>query len=120
MPVLEYGPVKVELDDEGFLVNSEAWNEKVASAIADYLGVQELTKERIDIIRFMREYYRQFNSFPILRSVCKNIHQPRECVNEEFIDPLKAWKIAGLPNLEVISTNSADDAGKIYRMLVGD
>ena len=25
MPVLEYGPVKVELDDEGFLVNTDTW-----------------------------------------------------------------------------------------------
>jgi TusE/DsrC/DsvC family sulfur relay protein len=120
MPVLEYGAVKVELDDDGFLVNPEAWNEKVAGAIADYQGVPELTKERMDIIRFMREYYRQFNSFPILRSVCRNIHQPRECVNEEFIDPMKAWKIAGLPNLEVVSSISADEAGKVYRILAGD
>jgi len=120
MPILEYGSVKVELDDEGFLVNGDTWNEKVASAIADHLGIGELTKERVDIIRFMREYYRQYNSFPILRSVCKNIHKPRECINEEFIDPMKAWKIAGLPNLEVVSSISADEAGKIYRVLAGD
>ncbi len=120
MPVLEYGSVKIELDDEGFLVNPDSWNEKAAGAIADYLGVGELTKERMDIIRFMRDYYKKFNAFPILRSVCRNIHQPRECVNEEFIDPMKAWKIAGLPNLEVVSSGSADEAGKIYRILVGD
>ena len=88
--------------------------------MADYLGVHELTKERMDIIKFMGVITKQFNAFPILRSVCKNLHQPRECVNEEFIDPLKAWKIAGLPNLDVITTNSVDEAGKIYRILVGD
>lgn len=120
MPILEYGSVKVELDDEGFLVNGDTWNDKVASAIADHLGIGELTKEKIDIIRFMREYYRQYNSFPILRSVCRNIHKPRECISEEFIDPMKAWKIAGLPNIEVVSSISADEAGKIYRILAGD
>ena len=120
MPVLEYGPVKVELDEDGFLVNPEAWNEKVAGAIADYLGVQDLTKDKIDIIKFMREYFKQFNAFPIMRSVCRNLHKPRECVNDEFIDPMKAWKIAGLPNLEVVSSISADEAGKVYRILAGD
>jgi len=29
--------------------------------------------------------------------VCKNIHQPKECAYEQFPDPIKAWKIAGLP-----------------------
>jgi len=121
MPTLAYGSAKVELDDDGCLVNGDTWNEKVASAIADHLGVGELTRERIDIIRFMRGYFRQYNSFPILlRSVCRNIHNPRECISEEFIDPMKAWKIAGLPNLEGISSISTDEAGKIYRMLAGD
>ncbi|HMK57133.1 MAG TPA: TusE/DsrC/DsvC family sulfur relay protein [Dissulfurispiraceae bacterium] len=120
MPVIEYGSVRVELDDYGFLVNQESWNEKVAEAIADYLGVSGLTTEKMEIIRFMREYYREFNAFPILRSVCRNVHKPRECVNDEFIDPMKAWKIAGLPNLEVVSSISADEAGKVYRILAGD
>jgi hypothetical protein len=30
--------------------------------------------------------------------MCKNVHQPKNCVTEQFIDPVKAWKIAGLPN----------------------
>jgi tRNA 2-thiouridine synthesizing protein E len=25
------------------------------------------------------------------------VHQDNECLYEQFIDPLKAWKIAGLP-----------------------
>jgi sulfur relay (sulfurtransferase) DsrC/TusE family protein len=47
----------------------------------------------------------EWNSFPILGSVCKNVHQPKDCVNEDFLDPIKAWKIAGLPkpSEEVIS-----------------
>ena len=105
MPVIEYGGVKIKVDEDGYLQNFEDWNEKAACALAEKEGVDELTKDRMEIIKFMREYYRQFNSFPILDSVCKNVHKSRECVNEDFVDPLKAWKIAGLPrpSEEVVS-----------------
>ncbi len=105
MPVIEYGSLKISVDDEGYLLNTGDWNEKVACGLADHEGIEELTEERLEIVTFMREYYRRFHSFPILGSVCKNIHEPEKCVTEEFIDPLKAWKIAGLPRPgeEVIS-----------------
>ncbi|MHB9111548.1 MAG: TusE/DsrC/DsvC family sulfur relay protein [Thermoleophilia bacterium] len=93
------------IDDQGYLVDADSWDEDVAKAIAQNEGIDRLTDEMMDVIRFMRGYYRSYNSFPILNTVCKNVHQPKECVNEEFIDPLKAWKISGLPDPgdEVIS-----------------
>ena len=50
----------------------EDWNDKIACALAENEGVDELTKERLDIIRFMRDYYKKYNFFPIPRAVCKN------------------------------------------------
>ncbi len=97
MPNIEYGGLKIAVDAEGYLVNSEDWNDKVACALAENEGVDELTNDRLDIIRFMREYYKKYNFFPILRSVCKNVHQSKECFHDTFLDPLTAWKIAGLP-----------------------
>lgn len=118
MPVLEYDGSMVEVDEKGFLLNFEEWNEKAACAIAEREGVEELTKERMDIINFMRDYFKKYSAFPILRAVCRNVHQPKDCVTEEFIDPMKAWKIAGLPNPEVIATESTDEEHKIYTFLV--
>lgn len=86
------------LDEEGYLADTDSWDEDVAKAIAGNEGIDSLTPEMMDVIRFMRSYYQSYNSFPILNAVCKNVHQPQDCVNEEFIDPLKAWKIAGLPD----------------------
>lgn len=97
MPSLEVSGVKINVDDEGYLVNYDEWNEKVACAIAEAEDVEELSKDRMDIIKFMRDYYKKYNFFPILGAVCKNLHKPKECVTEQFIDPIKAWKIAGLP-----------------------
>ncbi len=105
MSIVEYGSLKIKLDEDGYLENFEDWSEKAACGIADQEGVEELSSERMEVIRFMRDYYKQFHAFPVLGSVCRNVHQPKDCVNEDFVDPLKAWKIAGLPkpSEEVIS-----------------
>ncbi len=97
MPVIEYSDISIKVDDEGYLVNSSEWNEKVACGLAEKEGIEELTKDRMEIIKFMRSYYEKYNFFPILASVCKNLHHEKNCVREDFVDPVKAWKIAGLP-----------------------
>jgi TusE/DsrC/DsvC family sulfur relay protein len=98
MPVIEYAGITIALDDDGYLVNFEDWDETVARALAEREGAGELTGDRIAILKFMRTYYKEYNFFPILRYVCKNVGQPRDCVTEKFIEPVIAWKIAGLPN----------------------
>jgi TusE/DsrC/DsvC family sulfur relay protein len=97
MPTIEYEGMTIEVDDEGYLIKSEDWNETVARALAQREGLFTLTEEMVDILLFMREYYKKYDSFPVLSAVCKNVHQPRECVYEQIIDPIKAWRIAGLP-----------------------
>lgn len=97
MPVIEYAGTKTEVDDEGYLTDHRAWNPTVAQALAEREKVGELTQERLDIITFMRAYYLQYNAFPLLRGVCRRVHQPGDCYSETFMDPLVAWKLAGLP-----------------------
>jgi TusE/DsrC/DsvC family sulfur relay protein len=107
MPKIDYEGITINVDDEGYLANMDEWNEKVACALADREGVSKkcpLTKERMEILKFMRDYYKHYSAFPILRAVCKAVHQPKECTQEEFPNPIEAWKIAGLPkpNPEVL------------------
>ena len=97
MPQLVCGEQTVNVNDNGYLINTDDWNENVAHALAAREDVSKLTPEMMEVLKFMRSYYKNYQSFPILGSVCRNVHQPGECVNEEFVDPLKAWKIAGLP-----------------------
>ena len=112
MTEIECAGKKVQVDVDGFLIDTEDWDEDIARALAEREGVADFTGEKMEIVKFMRTYYKKFNAFPILNYVCKNIHQPRECVTEEFINPEKAWKIAGLPKLTGIHFVAVD--GKHY------
>jgi len=100
MRTLEYQDITVRVDEDGYLLNMDEWDDKVACALTqtvEEVDDCDLTEERMDILKFMRDYYKKFESFPIVRQVCKNLHQDKECLYENFIDPLHAWKIAGLP-----------------------
>ena len=88
---------KIKLDEDGYLEHFKERNEKTTCVIAEKEDIDELSKERMEVIKFMRYYYKQFKAFPVLGSVCKNVHQSKDCVNEDIVDPLTAWKIAGLP-----------------------
>jgi tRNA 2-thiouridine synthesizing protein E len=92
--------VQVGVDEEGYLVHFEDWNEQVACALAECEGLTDqcrLTGKRMEILKFLRDYYEKFGFFPIVQSVCKKNRQPRDCEFERFLDPIHAWKIAGLP-----------------------
>jgi TusE/DsrC/DsvC family sulfur relay protein len=100
MPVIETEGLKIVVDEEGYLINFGDWNEKVACILADKEGISEkcpLTKEKVEILKFMRDYYQKFEAVPIPWGVCLRIHQPKDCTYEQFPDPTIAWKIAGLP-----------------------
>lgn len=105
---------KVPIDGEGFLEDITDWNEDVAKCLAAREGIEELTVEQMEIVKFLRDFFKKFKSFPILNYVCKNIHQPRECLNEQFINPEIAWKIAGLPKSSGVHFVAVD--GKHYKM----
>ncbi len=114
MSVLECSEKTVELDENGFLLNLEDWDENVAQSLATTVGIDTLNREQLEIITFMRNYYLKFKAFPLLGQVCKIVHQPGKCVNEQFINPEKAWKIAGLPKLDGIHFITVD--GENYKM----
>ncbi len=94
----ETGVVNIRVDEAGFLVDLEEWTEEVARVLAATEGIRELSREQLDILKSLRSYYRSHAFFPIVRSVCADVHQPRTCVTDQFVDPVTAWKIAGLPN----------------------
>lgn len=114
MTTIEMRGKKLLVDENGYLLNQNDWNEEVAMVLAAHEGIPALSKDQLDIIRFMREYFLKYKVFPILNNVCRIAHQPKECVTEKFINPEKAWKIAGLPKQDGIHFVSLD--GEHYFM----
>jgi tRNA 2-thiouridine synthesizing protein E len=95
----------LNLNENGFLVDSSDWNESVAVELAK-LNVIDLTPEHWEIVLFMREYYQKFNYLPNTRIFVKAIaiQFGAEKGNSHYLQklfpqsPLKyACLIAGLP-----------------------
>ena len=102
MPAFEYGEKTIQLDDEGYLENFDDWDEKVACALAERGEISKqcpLGEQQMEILKFIREYYKKFGSVPVVRAVCTHVHQPSHCEYLEFPDPITACKIAGIPKL---------------------
>lgn len=109
MTILSSGNKKILVDEEGFLDESQMWDEEIAQILAENVGIERLDEEKMDIIKYLRRHYAKHGSFPILGKVCKGIgDNSKDCVNREFIDPMKAWKIAGLPKPPNIFFTSFD------------
>ncbi len=100
MTVSDHEIKDIARDSDGYLEDFESWNEQVACELADLEGVSHecpLSSDRMDILKYMRDYYKKFEAFPIVRAVCKNVGQSKDCQYQQFPDPIVAWKIAGLP-----------------------
>lgn len=91
---------EVELNPEGFLVNPSEWNDELALALArQEEGLTALSAEHWTVIRFIRQYFLEHQSAPMVRLICKTTGLPLKRVYELFPSgPAKgACKLAGLP-----------------------
>lgn len=88
-----------DIDEDGFLQEPERWNEAVAAALAKTEGVEELTEEHWGVVKFLREYYLEYQVAPMIRKLCKSTGFKLNKIYELFPSgPAKgACKIAGLP-----------------------
>ena len=88
-----------EFDDEGFLRDSDSWNEGLARRLALELGVTDLTAAHWRVLHYLREHYLEHGALPGMAHVCRVTGMERHCVEHLFAQrALLAWKLAGLPN----------------------
>ncbi len=59
---------EVHVDDEGFLTEYDEWNEALAKTLATNIGI-DLTDDHLQVIRFLREDYREQGQTATLRRV---------------------------------------------------
>jgi len=86
-------------DAEGFLTNSEQWNDEVAQELAREAGIAELTPRHWLVVRFMRERFLTTGTAPTIRSLGKESGVSVKELYELFPKgPAKlAAKIGGIP-----------------------
>ena len=100
MPDLKVGDTTIEVNEDGFIVDPDRWNEEIAAALAATEGVGELTPDHWRVARYLREHYLEFGLAPMIRKLCKATGFKLKRIYELFPSgPAKgACKVAGLPN----------------------
>ncbi|NLO19128.1 MAG: TusE/DsrC/DsvC family sulfur relay protein [Ignavibacteria bacterium] len=98
MPLFEYGNVKIQVDEDGFMENPELWNDEVALALASTEDISELTENHWKVINYLRDYSKEFGIAPMVRKLCKETgFQLKEIYDMFPSGPAKgACKVAGL------------------------
>jgi len=102
---IEVNGVSYPTDEEGYLKNIDDWSEAIAEAmaIADDL---KLSEAHWDIIRFLREYYDEYEIAPAVRVLTKAVGRRlgKEKGNSKYLYTLfpygpgkQACRYAGLP-----------------------
>jgi TusE/DsrC/DsvC family sulfur relay protein len=100
MPTLEYAGRNLELNDDGFLVHPEEWDEDLACFLARTAeGLEALGPDHWAVLRFIRGHYLAHGSAPMVRLLCKATGLHLRRVYQLFPSgPARgACKVAGLP-----------------------
>jgi len=96
---------EIATDADGYLKNSQQWNESLAEAIAAQEGIV-LAPEHWEVVHFVRNFYLEFNTSPAIRMLVKAMASKfgEEKGNSRYLYRLfpkgpakQATKIAGLP-----------------------
>jgi tRNA 2-thiouridine synthesizing protein E len=102
--MIEVNGKSYEVDEEGYLVNLNDWNEDVAVYLAQTENVT-LTEQHWEVLNFLRDYYNEFQIAPAVRVLTKAIGKKlgAEKGNSQYLYELfpygpakQACKIAGL------------------------
>jgi len=103
--MLEFAGREIETDAQGYLKNSTDWDEALAPLLAEQEDIT-LTDAHWEVVRFVREFYLEFNTSPAIRMLVKAMGQKygEEKGNSRYLFRLfpegpakQATKIAGLP-----------------------
>lgn len=90
---------KLEIDEDGFLIDTKEWCPEFAMEVAKEEGVDELTDEHWKIINYLRDYYLNYDSCPPIRMLVKNTGTELKRIYKLFpTGPAKgACRMAGAP-----------------------
>ena len=97
--VKEIAGKQIDFDSEGFMTDLNQWSEDVAAELAQVVGIDQLSDDHWNIIKFSREDYQIQGTSPTLRRIKTESGVPIKQIYKLF--PKKPAKkvafIAGLP-----------------------
>ncbi len=105
MATIDVAGKSIEVDEEGYLVDRNDWNEDVAKEMAKADDC-DLTNNHWEVINFLREYYDEYQIAPAVRVLTKAIGKKLgpDKGNSKYLYELfpygpakQACKYAGLP-----------------------
>ena len=71
MPEIDVNGKKVEVDEDGFLVSLDQWDEEVAKYLAETEGLSELSEDHWKLINYLKDYYNEYGIAPMVRKMTK-------------------------------------------------
>ncbi len=98
MPLIEWNDLKLVVDDDGFMQETDLWNDHVALALASTEGLSQLSEAHWKIIHYIRDHYAKYQIAPMIRKLCKETGFSLKQIYEYFPSgPARgACKVAGL------------------------
>ncbi|HPO07681.1 MAG TPA: TusE/DsrC/DsvC family sulfur relay protein [bacterium] len=99
MSVIEIAGRQVDIDEDGFIQDPNVWDRDLAEGIAKTESIDAMTDDHWKIVNYIRGYYLEFGTAPMIRMLCKKTDMNLKRIYELFPSgPAKgACKIAGLP-----------------------
>ena len=103
--MIEYLGKQIETDAQDYLLNHTDWEEGLVPLLAEQEGI-ELTDAHWEVVRFVRDFYIEFNTSPAVRMLVKAMekaHGPEKGSSKYLFKLFKqgpakqATKLAGLP-----------------------
>ena len=103
--MLEFNGVQIDTDAQGYLKNVDDWSEDLVTQLAAEEDI-ELSEAHWEVIRFVREFYLEFNTSPAVRMLVKAMSKQygKEKGSSRYLYRLfpkgpakQATKLAGLP-----------------------
>ena len=97
MPTVDFEGNNFNVDEDGFIDDFNNWNESWVRHVKATEGIEELTDEHWKVVNYIREYFAEFGTAPMIRKLCKGTF-PLKRIYELFPSgPAKgACKVAGL------------------------
>jgi dissimilatory sulfite reductase related protein len=96
--VARSGVIAPVFDEDGFLVDEDAWSPDLAEALASEAGIDGLGATQWTVIRLVRDRYFSLGALPVMRLVCRAAGLDPRDAHRLFSSCRSLWRIAGLPN----------------------